>query len=84
MSDLGDLGKLTVKVLQKELEDRGLETKGRKAELVARLTEALESGASGDGDQDEAASSVRAVSVPLRARHTKRYTLVHMCVANHR
>ena len=41
MSDLGDLSQLTVKVLQKELENRGLDKKGRKAELVDRLTEAL-------------------------------------------
>jgi hypothetical protein len=45
MSDLGDLSKLTVKVLQKELKDRRLETKGRKAELVERLTKALARGA---------------------------------------
>jgi hypothetical protein len=49
LNDLGDLSKLTVKVLQKELEDRGLETKGRKAELVERLTKALAGGGEGGG-----------------------------------
>ena len=38
----GDLSKLTVKVLQKELGARGQDKKGRKAALVERLTEALE------------------------------------------
>ena len=50
-NDLGDLSKLTVNTLQKELEDRGLEKKGRKAELVERLTEALAGGTGGEGTE---------------------------------
>jgi hypothetical protein len=36
------LGKLTVAVLKERLAERGLETKGLKADLVARLAEALQ------------------------------------------
>ena len=64
MSDLGDLSKLTVKVLQKELEDRGLEKKGRKAELVERLTEALAGGASGNAAEGDAAPAAAAEEAP--------------------
>jgi LmbE family N-acetylglucosaminyl deacetylase len=68
----GDLSKLTVKALQKELEGRGLEKKGRKAELVERLSEALlasggegggaggGAGAGGNGDASAGVGSGRA------------------------
>ena len=36
-----DPSKLKVQELREELENRGLETEGKKAELVARLEEAL-------------------------------------------
>ena len=54
MSALGDPTKLTVKMLKKELEDRGLATKGRKAELAERLTSAL---ANTDGDEQTEAAA---------------------------
>ena len=54
MSALGDPTKLTVKMLKKELEARGLATKGRKAELAERLTSAL---ANTDGDEQTEAAA---------------------------
>ncbi|CEO94961.1 SAP domain-containing protein [Plasmodiophora brassicae] len=47
----GDLGKLKVKELQAKLIEMGLDSKGRKAELVARLQAALDAAAQADGNE---------------------------------
>lgn len=46
---------VTVKELQGELKARGLDTRGKKAELEARLAQAKEQPAAADGGQEEAA-----------------------------
>ena len=51
MSDI-DPDKLKVAELRDELKARGLDTKGNKAALIARLKEALESD-DGDGGKNE-------------------------------
>jgi hypothetical protein len=48
MSENEDLESLKVTELQNELKKRGLETKGRKAELITRLREAINSGVEGN------------------------------------
>ena len=45
-------GKMTVAELKKELQDRGLDTSGKKAELVARLEGATSSSKSGTDSTD--------------------------------
>tara|TARA_B110000977_G_scaffold4746_1_gene6836 strand:- start:12409 stop:12588 length:180 start_codon:yes stop_codon:yes gene_type:complete len=53
--------KMTVAVLRKELEKKGLDTTGLKAALVERLTKALESGV---GDEPAAAATEAEVRIP--------------------
>lgn len=52
--------KMTVAELRKELQARGLDTSGKKAELVPRLEEALKGTDEGDGGPSEAPSAKKA------------------------
>jgi hypothetical protein len=47
MSESEDLESLKVTELQNELKKRGLDTKGRKADLIARLRQAMNNGIEG-------------------------------------
>jgi hypothetical protein len=48
MSESEDLESLKVTELQNELKKRGLDTKGRKADLITRLRQAINNGIEGD------------------------------------
>jgi len=48
MSESEDLESLKVPELQNELKKRGLDTKGRKAELITRLRQAIDNNTEGD------------------------------------
>ena len=48
MSESEDLDSLKVTELQNELKKRGLDTKGRKADLITRLRQAMNNGIEGN------------------------------------
>ncbi len=48
MSEIEDFDALKVTELQNELKNRGLDTKGRKMDLIERLQQAVNSGLEGD------------------------------------
>ena len=48
MSESEDLDALKVTELQNELKKRGLDTKGRKADLITRLRQAMNNGIEGN------------------------------------
>lgn len=48
MSESEDLDSLKVTELQTELKKRGLDTRGRKADLITRLREAMNNGLEGN------------------------------------
>lgn len=57
-----DLSKLTVVILKKELESRGLDNKGKKADLIERLSEVLKN----DKVASPSKSTAAAPSIPLK------------------
>ncbi len=67
MSSEDDLNALTVKELKQQLEDRGLATKGVKAELVQRLVEDNEAKAAGKQNGSASGDTAMAPSVSVSA-----------------